>query len=107
VSLRYLIALILVGLILLFLYRKLRPYLAVVRRLLGLVQDVRRMGETFDRPQEQAERNERLVRCAACHTWVPAARAVTPPSSKSSYCSHACLESMAAAPRRKTRGRNV
>jgi hypothetical protein len=35
--------------------------------------------------------NERLVRCAACGTWMPASRAVRLHAG-ATYCSHSCLE---------------
>lgn len=92
-------------------YWRLRPYIRMVRRFLGVVRDVRRVSESgpaANVPQRQREResasSELLVRCAACGTWLPASRAVRLRSSQNAYCSHACLERAADAPRnsRKT-----
>ncbi|MGB7926103.1 MAG: hypothetical protein WCF57_22880 [Pyrinomonadaceae bacterium] len=79
-----------------FLYWRLRPYIATVRRILGILRDARRMSE----PTEPARRSvgetgERLVRCDACGIWTPADRAVKLRGSVSSYCSHVCLEKAA------------
>jgi hypothetical protein len=90
-------------------YWRLRPYIRMARRFLGVLRDVRRVGEsgpTAGVPQRRRERasSELLVRCAACGTWLPASRAVRLRASQSPYCSHACLERAADAPRssRKT-----
>jgi hypothetical protein len=90
-------------------YWRLRPYIRMARRFLGVVRDVRRVGEdrAADLPQREGARavsSEPLVRCASCGTWLPASRAVRIPASQNAYCSHACLERAADARRssRKT-----
>lgn len=89
-------------------YWRLRPYIRMVRRFLGVMRDVRGASESGLRAAPQRESvkasSEPLVRCAACGTWLPSTRAVKLRASKSSYCSHACLERAADAPRstRKT-----
>ena len=49
------------------------------------------------RPRRKAAANERLLRCAACGTWMPASRAVSLRAG-ATYCSHACLERAADSP---------
>ena len=95
-------------------YWRLRPYIRTVRRIFGAVRDVRRMSvgqqerPNLSRQQSRDDRRgaaptEKLVRCAACGTWIPASRAVSlQRSSENSYCSHACLERAADAPPRRT-----
>lgn len=89
-------------------YWRLRPYIRMARRFLGVVRDVRRVNEggpsNLPRRESAPASNETLVRCASCGTWLPASRAVRLRSSQSPYCSHACLERAADAPRssRKT-----
>ncbi|HVF86368.1 MAG TPA: hypothetical protein VM866_02210, partial [Pyrinomonadaceae bacterium] len=85
------------------LYWRLRPYIAVVRRVFMAVRDAKRM-TAQDAPSDLRRRTdggrdnagvkagEKLVRCAACGTWLPASRAVTFRTSNSTFCSHACLE---------------
>ena len=92
------------------LYWRLRPYFATIRRILGIVRDVRRMSQ----PSEHARRatttaaasevGGRLIRCDACGIWTPAARAVKLRGSASSYCSHNCLENAVADSSRKRAG---
>lgn len=91
------------------LYWRLRPYIKMAQRFLGVVRDVRRVSETGSvgetpRRERESVSNEMLVRCASCGTWLPASRAVRLRSSQNAYCSHACLERAADAPRssRKT-----
>lgn len=78
------------------LYWRLRPYIATARRVLGFVRDVRHMGASGggDTGGSPAGMSEKLVRCQACETWIPATRAVTLGRSRgaSYYCSHVCLE---------------
>lgn len=86
-------------------YWRLRPYIQSVRRFLGVVREMRRMntGARADAPSQQERKNasnEKLARCAACGTWMPAARAVTLRSTGATYCSHSCLERSADAPQR-------
>lgn len=88
------------------LYWRLRPYIATARRVLGFVRDVRHMsgGERSDTTRSSNAASERLVRCQACETWIPAARAVTLGRSRgaSYYCSHICLERAAEVNQQKT-----
>lgn len=91
--------LILLGLLLLllglFIYWRLRPYIGVARRIYDLFRNARSM--TFNGATPSAARaesraaQERLVRCAACGTWLPASRALSPVSASATYCSQACL----------------
>ncbi len=106
---KYVVLLILLATVVGLVYWRLRPYIRMARRFLGVVRDVRRVSENRtvgDVPQRESApaSNEMLVRCAACGTWLPASRAVRLRASQSPYCSHACLERAADAPRtsRKT-----
>jgi hypothetical protein len=86
------------------LYWRLRPYIRGLRRFIGALREVKRMreGGSHGFPQQQASpkkaANEKLKRCAACGTWMPASRAVSLRGG-ATYCSHTCLERAADAPR--------
>ena len=103
---KYLFVLALLALAAFAVYWRLRPYIRGVRRFLGVVREVNRMSAT--RPQTGVPRestqtrapSERLVRCAACGTWIPAASAVALRATGATFCSHACLERAADSPRR-------
>lgn len=90
-------------------YLRLRPYIRGVRRFLGVVREVNRMsagarpGVRANVPREEKPARatgEKLVRCAACQTWMPGSRAVRLRATGATYCSHACLERAADSPRR-------
>jgi hypothetical protein len=101
--LKYLIVAAILGALLFFLYLRLRPYIMIARRVLGVVRDARAMtaatasgGQRGPNAAQQrprpAGKEERLVRCAACGTWLPASRALTLRATSSNFCSHACME---------------
>ncbi len=102
---KYLFVLALFAAVAFILYWRLRPYIRGLRRFLGVVREMRRVSEGAPSgiPQRQATpkktSGEKLLRCAACGTWMPASRAVSLRHG-ASYCSHACLERAADAPRR-------
>ena len=92
---KYLILAVVLGALFLFIYLRLRPYINIARRVLGVVREARGMSAGQPMPntvRQQTSDGERLVRCAACGTWFPASRAVSLRSTTSSFCSHACLE---------------
>jgi hypothetical protein len=87
------------------LYWRLRPYIATVRRIFGILREARRMREPSEpSPHSVGETGARLVRCDACGVWTPAARAIKLRGSASSYCSHTCLEQAATGSNRKRVG---
>jgi hypothetical protein len=102
--LKYLFILLLFAAVAFIVYWRLRPYIRGVRRFLGVLREVRSMREGVapgDFPQRSSPKkaaNEKLQRCAACGTWMPASRAVSLRGG-ATYCSHTCLERAADAPR--------
>ena len=101
---KYLIALLLFALVVFLVYWRLRPYIRAARRFLGVIREANRVrtsaaqSDLPRRPARETAASERLVRCAACGTWMPASRAVSLRAG-STYCSHACLERAADSPR--------
>ncbi len=101
---KYVIALAIFAAVAFLVYWRLRPYIRGLRRFLGVLREVRRVREGaapggFPRqasPKKAAD--EKLKRCAACGTWMPASRAVRLRAG-ATYCSHACLERSADSPR--------
>lgn len=95
-------------LFLLLFYFRLRPYLLIVRRMFGVLRDVRNVRRNVPTAQplrSEPVADEKLLRCDACGTWTPASRVVKLRSSLATYCSHACLENSATVnSKRKTAG---
>ncbi|HZG53980.1 MAG TPA: hypothetical protein VEZ40_17885 [Pyrinomonadaceae bacterium] len=93
---KYLIVALILGAFLTIVYLRLRPYIGFARRVLGVVREARGMSAGQGMPEGAAQPKkkggERLVRCASCGTWLPAARALTLRSTSSNFCSHACME---------------
>lgn len=87
-------------------YWRMRPYIKMARRALGVVRNMRGSVNLNHEPRDLPRRNsaaapqEQLLRCAACDTWTPASRAIKLRASSSVYCSNACLERAADEPRR-------
>ncbi len=89
-----------------FIYSRLEPYIAIVKKVLGILRG------TLDPPKAHpggrrsgsVKTENKLVRCVACGTWIPAERAIGPGSKLSEYCSRECLEKSAAGKERKLAG---
>jgi hypothetical protein len=106
--LKVFIILSLLALFITLLYVRLRPYIRMARQMFGLARGVRQMSRNEPTQTARAESavDNKLLRCDACGVWTPAARAVRLRSSLATYCSHACMETSAAAgsKKRKTAG---
>ncbi|HEV2800318.1 MAG TPA: hypothetical protein VGW12_07465 [Pyrinomonadaceae bacterium] len=94
---KYLIVAAILGALLLILYLRLRPYINLARRMLGVLRQARSMSEGHTMPgvppaRPKKNSDEHLVRCASCGTWLPASRALTLRATSSNFCSHACME---------------
>ena len=88
--------------IILLIYLRLRPYIRMAKQMFGVARDVRRVArDDGTSSTRRASASDRLVRCDACQTWIPASRALKLRSSSAAYCSHACLETRAEASQRK------
>ena len=101
---KYLLVLALFAVVAFMAYWRMRPFIRGVRRFLGVLREVNRMStgaqqQDLPRRRQKSAPGEKLVRCSACGTWMPASRAVTLRATGVNYCSHSCLE-RAAAPQR-------
>jgi len=74
-------------LLLVLLYRRLRPYLKTIR---NFINTVRQFQAQAARPKRQGE-TEKLVRCETCGVWIPITRALTSRSGETLFCSAECL----------------
>ena len=99
---KYLFVALIFGAFCTIVYLRLRPYINIARRVLGVVREARGVGAGGQSPdagmrQQKTATDERLARCASCGTWIPASRALTLRATSSTFCSHACLERSAGA----------
>jgi len=74
-------------LLLVLLYRRLRPYLKAIR---DFINTVRQFQTAAAGPKRQGE-TEKLVRCETCGVWIPITRALTSRSGEMLFCSAECL----------------
>ena len=99
---KLLIVLGIVGVIFLLIYLRLRPYIRMARQMFGVAREVgRAAGHPGATSPGGRSAGDRLVRCAACETWIPSSRALQLRSSGAAYCSPACLEGSAQGSKRK------
>jgi hypothetical protein len=90
----------------LLIYSRLRPYIDLFRKVSGMMKgnlDANSPSSGTARSRSTKTENK-LVRCVACGTWIPAERAIGLSAGLSSYCSRDCLENAGAGKKRKLAG---
>jgi hypothetical protein len=103
--LKYLVVGAVLALIFLLIYWRLEPYIAALRKVLSLLRGTgENASGTATRRSGSIKTENKLVRCVACGTWIPAERAIGPGSRLSEYCSPECLEKSAGGKERKLAG---
>ncbi|HYJ86444.1 MAG TPA: hypothetical protein VEW46_10335 [Pyrinomonadaceae bacterium] len=90
---KYLVIAALLILLLLLVYSRLRPYIQILKKILGTVQTIVSPPSTSGTSGTSRARVEsKLVRCVGCGTWIPSDRAIGAGTGTSVYCSRECLE---------------
>lgn len=80
---KYLIIAVLVSIIFVLVYSRIRPYLKLIQQLSGALNAP---------PPERTPSRNKLVRCDRCGTWIPADRALKLGSGLATYCSAECVD---------------
>ena len=88
---KYLIIAVLVSIIFVLVYSRIRPYLKLIEQLTNSLNAP---------PQERTPSRNKLVRCDRCGTWIPADRSMKLNSGMATYCSAECMAN-------KTKGRKM
>lgn len=94
---KYLIILAVIALVFALVYRKMRPYILAVRKFMNIASSV---VSDAGAPRQTAAGENKLIRCIACGTWVPATRAIAAGAGGATYCSTECLEKPRSASRK-------
>jgi hypothetical protein len=102
--LKYLIIGALLALLFLLIYSRLRPYLELLRKVSSALKGTLDAASSPSPRGSSTKGENKLVRCVACGTWIPAARAIGAGSNMSEYCSLECLEKAAKGRKRKLAG---
>ncbi|PYS80286.1 MAG: hypothetical protein DMF70_11300 [Acidobacteria bacterium] len=89
-NLKVLLVIGLVALLFLLLYRRLRPYLRIVRNFLNSIRQFQQINASQTGRQKPEQQSEKLVQCEACGTWVPIGRALSSGSTGPFFCSADC-----------------
>lgn len=79
---KYLIIAVLVSIIFVLVYSRIRPYLKLIEQLTNSLNAP---------PQERTPSRNKLVRCDRCGTWIPADRSMKLNSGMATYCSADCM----------------
>jgi hypothetical protein len=98
--LKYLVIAVLVALVFILLYRRVRPYIELFQKITGVASS---MLDPDVPPSRTMATTNKLSRCVACATWVPAERAIRV-GNTSVYCSRECLEKVPAKRKDKLAG---
>jgi hypothetical protein len=98
---KYLLIAAVVGLVLAFIFVRVRPYLRLIRQITtALNVNVNRVNTRAP----STNRTNQLVRCEGCNTWIPADRALNFKSGLATFCSPECMEKTPASKPRKIAG---
>jgi hypothetical protein len=100
--LKYLIIGVLLALVFILLYRRVRNYIEVLLKIARVAAGVLDSSTARSTPERKVQSKNKLSRCVACGTWVPAERAIT--SGSSLYCSAECREKIPLDKERKIAG---
>ena len=102
---KYLVIGAVLALLFIFIYSRLEPYIAILKKVLSFLRGTLDTANSNASQRSSALKTEnKLVRCVACGTWIPAERAIGAGSKLSEYCSRECLEKSATVKERKLAG---
>jgi hypothetical protein len=92
--LKYLIIAVIAGLVFIFVYRRLRPYLQLMQKVVITLNQ-----QPTVRRNTTSQAEHKLVRCVNCGTWIPSDKAMR--VGTTIYCSAECIEKRSANSDRK------
>ncbi|MCM3900522.1 MAG: hypothetical protein ND866_02340 [Pyrinomonadaceae bacterium] len=101
---KYLIIGALLALVFLLVYSRLQPYIELLRKVSSALKGTLDSNSSPATRSGSTKAENKLVRCVACGTWIPAERAIGAGSNMSEYCSRECLEKAASGKERKLAG---
>jgi hypothetical protein len=100
---KYLIIAVVVALVFVFVYSRIRPYLLLIRKVINSLNASVTVGDIPRTAQNRSSLNK-LVKCEGCETWIPEDRALNLRKGTGVYCSSECLEKQVATKERKLAG---
>ncbi len=100
---KYLIIAVLVSIIFVLVYARVRPYLKLIQKVMQSFNVVTDINTSTASKQKTPSRNQ-LVRCDRCGAFIPAERALSLNSGLANFCSTECMEKEPASSKRKIAG---
>ena len=100
---KYLVIAVLVSIIFVLVYARVRPYLKLIQKIVQSFNVVTDINTSIASKQKSASRNQ-LVRCDRCGAFIPAERALSLNSGLANFCSTECMEKEPVANKRKLAG---
>jgi hypothetical protein len=100
---KYLVIAVLVSIIFVLIYSRVRPYLKLIQKVVQSLNVVTEINTSVAQTPKTPSRNK-LVRCDRCGIWVPAERALSLNSGLANFCSTECMEKEPVSNKRKIAG---
>src|SRR5215510_14162926 len=100
---KYLVIAVLVSIIFVLVYARVRPYLKLIQKVVQSFNVVTEINTSVASNQKTPSRNK-LIRCDRCGTWIPADRALSLKPGLANFCSTECMEKEPASNKRKIAG---
>jgi hypothetical protein len=101
---KYLVIGVLVSIVLVLVYARVRPYLKLIQKIVQSLNVVTEINTSAAAPNQKIPSRNKLVRCDRCGTWIPAERALSLKSGLAHFCSAECMEKEPVANKRKIAG---
>ena len=101
---KYLVIAVLVSIIFVLVYARVRPYLKLIQKIVQSFSVVTDINTSSIASNQKTPSRNKLVRCDRCGTWIPAERALSLKSGLANFCSTECMEKEPAANKRKIAG---
>ncbi len=100
---KYLVIAVLVSIIFVLVYARVRPYLKLIQKVMQSFNVVTDINTSTASKQKTPSRNQ-LVRCDRCGAFIPAERALSLNSGLANFCSTECMEKEPVSSKRKMAG---
>jgi hypothetical protein len=100
---KYLVIGVLVSIIFVLVYARVRPYLQLIQKIVQSLNVVTDINTSVASTKKTPSRNQ-LVRCDSCGAFIPAERALSLNSGLAYFCSTECMEKEPASSKRKLAG---
>ena len=89
---KYLVIAVLVSIVFVLIYTRVRPYLKLIQKVVQSLNVVTEINTSVATQTPKTPSRNKLVRCDRCGTWIPAERALSLNAGLDNFCSTECME---------------